>query len=171
MSFVFLSIVIASVAYLVTGQPTIAKRIGRVAAVNLALLLIFVALPKQYITMGGEDTEWYDQSPIKQALGLAMIILGMAAKYFFDIVENRRTRLLAGEHSAQIQFDRWDFLQPFVVSAIVFGSFWKGYGREVLSVEYLTVGFQTGFFWQTVLQPRLAEATKKRGRRARATVT
>jgi hypothetical protein len=175
MAFPFLAIAIASAAYLINGQTTVATRIWRVAGVIAILLATYAFLPTRYITMGGEDGAWYEASPVKQGLGLVMIILGMAAKYLFDAIENRRTRIRAGEHGAQIAFDRWDFLQPFVVSSLVFGSFWKGYGNEVLSVEYLTVGFQTGFFWQTILQPRLAEGTKKatpaqRGRQTAASV-
>ena len=79
------------------------------------------------------------------------MIAGMAGKYFFDAIEKRRKRKAEGNNVAGIEFDQWDFFQPFIVAFGVFGLFWESYGYEALDVGWLVISFQNGFFWQTVL--------------------
>ena len=97
------------------------------------------------------DLSWYETSPYKEGVALFFMIAGMAGKYVFDVIEKRRKRKAEGHNVADIEFDQWDFFQPYIVAFAVFGLFWKSYGYEALDVGWLVISFQNGFFWQTIL--------------------
>ena len=103
------------------------------------------------IRMGG-GLSWYDRPPSKEGIVLVVMLLGMGGKYLFDAIERRRRKVQDGDPTAGLEFDRWEFVQPFVVSFIVFGAFWSTHGNEELSMNNLVISFQNGFFWQTVLK-------------------
>jgi divalent metal cation (Fe/Co/Zn/Cd) transporter len=129
------------------------RLLGVALIVGTASILIMAAT----VTVRAGEVEWYQQVPYKQLIALVVMIAGMAAKYFFDLIEARRRRKSAGDSRARLRFDRWDFAQPFLVSLIVFGSFWSGHGDDVLSLNWLIMSFQNGFFWQTLLGKQASE--------------
>jgi 3-methyladenine DNA glycosylase Tag len=52
-----------------------------------------------------------------------------------------------------LDFDVWDFVQPFLVSLVTFGAIVARTSESEMLTNILLV-FQTGFFWQTVLAKR-----------------
>jgi len=91
------------------------------------------------------------RSPWRELLLFGVMVLGMAGKYFWDLIERRReSRRAKGSRSPKLQFDWLDFLQPLLISGIVFaGVLREGPHEAVGSVLF---SFQNGFFWQTVLK-------------------
>lgn len=75
-------------------------------------------------------------------IGLYFVMLiGMAAKYFYDAI---------GEGN-KIQFQKWQFIKPILISPLVFGTIYSGLGEQTAKLLLLIFSFQNGFFWQTVL--------------------
>jgi len=69
------------------------------------------------------------------------MLLGMAAKYFYDAI---------GEGN-KIVIQKYQLIKPFLVSPIVFGMIYGGLGENTPALMLLIFSFQNGFFWQTVL--------------------
>ena len=76
------------------------------------------------------DTPWYEDAPWKHLIALALMLLGMVAKYTYDVIERRHTT-----GSREVAWDWLDFAQPFTVAVISFGAFWQLHGDEVMSVN------------------------------------
>lgn len=104
------------------------------------------------VPIRSDGKPWFDTSPYKQLIALALMLGGMVAKYLFDLIQERRKKKEQGEPNPRLEFDKWNFLRPFIVSFIVFGSFWQLHGNESLSLGWLVISFQNGFFWQTILE-------------------
>jgi hypothetical protein len=96
-----------------------------------------------------EHVQW------RLVVAFVSMLSGMAASYLNKLINERRAKIeklrRKGDLSKPgLDFDLWDFLQPFVVSLITFGAIAaRGNGSDV--VTNILLGFQTGFFWQTVL--------------------
>jgi hypothetical protein len=83
------------------------------------------------------------------------MLFGMAASYFNKLITERRSKIEALRKNGNftkptIEFDVWDFVQPFFASIITFGAV-VARTKDVDLWTTLLVGFQTGFFWQTIL--------------------
>ena len=86
------------------------------------------------------------------------MLVGMASSYFNRLISERRAKIdelrKRGEPAKPgIDFDVWDFVQPFFVSLITFGVV-IGKTNDIVNWTNILVGFQTGFFWQTILAGR-----------------
>lgn len=84
---------------------------------------------------------------LEMALYFIMIV-GMVAKYFYDAV---------GQGS-KVDFQKWQFLKPILVSPIVFAAIYGGAGEDASLMLLLIFAFQNGFFWQTVLTKGLSQS-------------
>jgi len=73
-----------------------------------------------------------------------VMLLGMAAKYFYDAI---------GEGST-LNFQKWQLIKPMLVSPIVFAAIYGMFAEESSRVLLLTFSFQNGFFWKTVLDQK-----------------
>jgi|HubBroStandDraft_6_1064221.scaffolds.fasta_scaffold705050_2 hypothetical protein len=108
----------------------------------LAVVLVFA----NEVQVRGDD-DWKTTG----CLFLAMV-LGMTSKYLWGLIEIRRVKVEAQRDAAKkppLGFDIWDFIQPLLVSGIVFSGVSIGHPK----LEWATVlfSYQNGFFWQTVL--------------------
>jgi len=91
---------------------------------------------------GWKETAWL----------FATMIVGMMSKYLWDLIENRRLKLKSNTASPQkipLDFDFWDFIQPLLVSGIVFSGVAGSHPK--LELTTILLSFQNGFFWQTIL--------------------
>ena len=50
-----------------------------------------------------------------------------------------------------ISIDAWDLVYPLLFSVMTFGTLMVQIGAEEMSTANVTVAFQTGFFWQTII--------------------
>lgn len=87
------------------------------------------------------------------------MLIGMSASYFNRSISERRSTIEELQKKGElrkpgIQFDVWDFVQPFFVSLITFGAINARVQDNSLWTNVL-IGFQTGFFWQTTLSNRV----------------
>jgi hypothetical protein len=121
-----------------------------VVAAGFFLVSIFIGT--SVIVRGARD-QWWNRTPWRELLLFAAMWLGMSAKYLWDLIEVRRKKNAAlpeGQRPVGIEFDIWDFAQPLLVSAIIFGAVLATV-REVDPTSFL-FSFQNGFFWQTVFR-------------------
>ncbi len=146
--FFAVSAVVLLSTYLLTRRVSILWRASGVAGL-IALLAFFVWVLEVPLRAAGQP--WYETPPYKQGVALGFMVLGMAGKYLFDVIEARRQKKAQGHTNPKLEFDRWDFFQPFIISFMVFGAFWNVHGHEALSISCLVISFQNGFFWQTIL--------------------
>jgi hypothetical protein len=98
---------------------------------------------------GTRQTWWVE------AILFVVLLLGMTAKYLWDLIEARNERNAKrppGEAKVGLDFDFWDFAKPLLVSVIVFAAVT---GLEYkLSKTALINSFQNGFFWQTIFKKK-----------------
>jgi hypothetical protein len=93
----------------------------------------------------------FQQTPVKELIFFVAMILGMVAKYFWDLIEERR-KAPPDPHSGRrpLHFDPWECIQPLLVAGIVFGAILSM--LKELTVPSVLLSFQNGFFWQTILK-------------------
>lgn len=118
----------------------------------ILLILFFIFLMWLFKVDTRSASIWFNNSPYKQLIALFFILLGMSAKVIFNGIEERKKKISNGIKNPPVKIDKWDFFKPFIVSFIVFGVFWNKYGHEILTLNYLIISFQNGFFWQTILE-------------------
>jgi hypothetical protein len=93
------------------------------------------------------------QSPWKEIIAFVTMVLGMNAKYLWDLTDARKqknAKLKPGETKHGLGFDAWDFVQPLLVAGIVFGTILETIKQ--LNATTLIFSFQNGFFWQTIFK-------------------
>jgi hypothetical protein len=73
------------------------------------------------------------------------MVIGMAAHTAFDAVAQRK-------QGQQPAFDPWSFLQPALVSPIIFLGVRAMLVEKEYTLEATLLSFQNGFFWQTVFE-------------------
>jgi hypothetical protein len=125
--------------------------------------VVVVALAASlYVFSAGTNTlgptgKWYDGSPEREIILFVMMLLGMAARYLTRAIEVRRDRIAVLQKANKpfqkpgLEFDAWEFAYPFIVSVITYGALLSQTKDSALSVASLTLSFQTGFFWQTII--------------------
>jgi hypothetical protein len=140
---------------LLTGAVTIItwRRIPVVfKLVGLALIAViaFAISPSQGFL---SDERWYDRTPYREILLFLLMLAGMIARYFTRLIEERRNQIATttSRKKPRLDFDLWEFSYPLFISVITFGVLMAQIGDESLSLADVTLSFQTGFFWQTVL--------------------
>lgn len=104
------------------------------------------------VTTRSVDFAWYERAPFKHLISLAFLVAGMASKVLYDAIESLRQRRSKGAGPTRLQIDHWDFVQPFLVAFIVFGTFWQFHGEESLTLTWLVLSYHNGFFWQTIIR-------------------
>jgi hypothetical protein len=71
------------------------------------------------------------------------MVLGMASKYLFDVIGEKKRRRIA--------FNKWQFLKPFLVSPIIFGAILSQVPENISAFMLFLISYQNGFFWHTLL--------------------
>jgi len=131
-------------------------------AMLLTLILavaILVLLHGAPVTLGPR-VAWYEKAPARELLLFALMVLGMMARYFTKAIEVRRGKIAELRKQSTtvvkppIEFDTWEFAYPLFVSVVTFGALLSQLKEPAISIASLTMSFQTGFFWQTVLATR-----------------
>lgn len=124
---------------------------------------ISFAISAQFPQVLGPEGSVFDLIEWKLVASFGFMLTGMAAGYFNKLIDERRAKIVdmkqkgIGGPRPGIEFDVWDFFQPLLVSLITFSAiFAKVVNNDVVSG--ILIGFETGFFWQTVLSKRPATA-------------
>jgi len=131
------------------------KGVFAIVASLVVVLLERVAAPT---TLGPSTILIYlSQSPIREFLLFAIMLLGMMARMLSLAIEERRTHLKRSEAGAnpKIRIDRWEFVYPMLFAVPTFGALLGQLQTDALSVPAVTLAFQNGFFWQTLLKGKL----------------
>jgi hypothetical protein len=128
------------------------RRIITVVALIAMVFMLLILWHDDVILRGSRS--WWRTSPFKEILLFAAMVGGMSAKYLWDLIEVRRSKMktLKGQN-VPLGFDGWDFFQPLLVAGIVF----SGVLATLKEMDAPTVllSFQNGFFWQTVLKRKV----------------
>ena len=148
MSYFALAISTLAIMLVLVARISWFWRFCGVLVITAATWFAFYALD---ITVRAPDFPWYEDTPWKQIIALSLTILGMAAKYLYDVIEERRHSRSSRSSPPPLNIDVWEFILPFLVSFIVFGAFWNAHGDQTIDVTWLVITFQNGFFWQTVM--------------------
>jgi hypothetical protein len=125
-----------------------------ISALVVAALIAFLLLAEKPILMGDSE-RWFARTPWREVLSFLAMVLGMFCKYFWDLIELRRSQtaqVSATTHRPPLQFDFWDFIQPLLVAGIIFSGILEV--QKDLSLSTFLFSFQNGFFWQAVLRNR-----------------
>jgi hypothetical protein len=121
----------------------------------LATLSWMIFLTGNPVIFKGDLEPWWGRTPYREILLFTTMVVGMAAKYLWDLIEIRRAanaKRSPGEAKVGINFDAWDFVQPLLVAALVFAGV-VATVKDFNATAYL-FSFQNGFFWQAVLKQR-----------------
>src|SRR6267378_8489733 len=106
------------------------------------------------------QNDWWARSPWKESILFISMLLGMSSKYLWDLIEVKKKKnaaLKPEEPRFPLEFDFWDFVQPFLVAAIVFSGVLALVKEMNLTAALFS--FQNGFFWQTVFFQKKAYST------------
>jgi hypothetical protein len=144
-------------ALIAVVQRTSWKRSMRLA---VALLPLALVLMWGYISIGPRtlgEAPWVDHSPWKELLSFVLMLLGMVARYLTQAIEARRAKIDALAKKGKpfdkprLELDGWEFAYPFLVCVITYGALVTQMSDARMNVATVTLCFQFGFFWQTVL--------------------
>ena len=132
--------------------PIIKIPVLSILTICFGMLLYFVA---DDIFLG--DEPWYQKSPFKELILFFLMLFGMVARYMTKTIDDRRNKLKElmeksrNFRKPKLNFDIWEFSYPLFFSVITFGSLLSQIKGDNLSLVNIILSFQTGFFWQTLL--------------------
>lgn len=89
------------------------------------------------------DSSVWDKIPWFDIILYFTMIMGMAAKYFYDVIGVSRRK--------KIIIRKWQLIRPFFISPLVFGALYSYLDQTSSEMLLLIFAFQNGFFWQTIL--------------------
>lgn len=139
------------------------QRRGWKVWLRAALILFFASFLfiADYMTEGaetlGSHERWYTDSPGRETVLFVFMLFGMIVRYFTKAIEDRRGKISEmkkkGERfrKPRLEFDVWEFSYPLMISVITFGALLSQIGEAAPTLSNMTLSFQTGFFWQTIL--------------------
>ncbi|MBN2090701.1 hypothetical protein JW964_13905 [candidate division KSB1 bacterium] len=114
-------------------------------ALVLCLVLFFSIkfIFQTYDIVEKGDSSLFSQIPWLEIALYFIMILGMAGKYFFDLIGTTKKN--------KIIINKWQLIKPLFISPLVFGTIYASI-ESITSIVLLVIfAFQNGFFWQTVL--------------------
>jgi hypothetical protein len=156
---VFAALVIAATLIIITIAYKGWRRLTAVVGI-LTVLAVSWLLSNHYngsITRGGPTETVIQQTPYAEFILFAGMIAGMASRYLWDLLERRRQKIQNGLSNVPLGFDWLDFIQPLLISGFVFAAVLAN--SKHVSYSSLLFSYQNGFFWQSVLKPKLAANT------------
>ena len=122
---------------------------------SLGLVAIMVAWSGRLVFLGnGGQESVIDRSPVREIIIFLMMSLGIAARVLSKAIEERKKASASETLKGVLAVDRWDFLYPFLMSFMTFGVIYQQLSGSVVSIASMTLAFQNGFFWQTVIKAR-----------------
>jgi len=104
---------------------------------------------------------WYNKSPSTELIFFFMMLLGMFARYISKAIEDRNVTInklrISGEkfEKPKLELDIWEMAYPLFFSIITFGMLLRYISTEQVELTELVLSFQTGFFWQTILNKQI----------------
>jgi hypothetical protein len=116
------------------------------AALVVTAAIAIVTAPTAPPTLGPEAS-WWNNSPYRELILFALMLVGMVARVLSVAIESRKTNKEAG-----LSVDRWVFVYPMLFAVPTFGALLSQIQTEVLALTHVVLAFQTGFFWQTILK-------------------
>jgi hypothetical protein len=126
-----------------------------IVASFIVVLFEMIAAPA---TLGSSTILGFlNQSPTREFLLFAVMLLGMMARMLSLAIEERRTHLMRSEAASnpELRIDKWEFVYPMLFAVPTFGALLSQLQTESLSVPAVTLAFQNGFFWQTLFKSKL----------------
>jgi hypothetical protein len=117
----------------------------------LSAVTVSALLVSDDVFVRSGENDWWARTPWKETVLFACMLIGMSSKYLWDLIEIKKKKnaaLKPGEPRSPLEFDFWDFVQPFLVAAIVFSGVLALIKEMNLTATLFS--FQNGFFWQTV---------------------
>jgi hypothetical protein len=146
----FLLLVLFTSAFLVIVSRRWSMKWKILVVVALgAIAFIAFDIPYVSVITREPNLNWYARSPQKEMMLFFAMIVGMVSKFLWDSIELRRSRTNQGRRT-RLQLDLWDFVQPLLVSGIVFAFVLANTGK--ISAAALLFSYQNGFFWQTIFR-------------------
>jgi hypothetical protein len=142
----FASLSVISLLLLLFVGSVSKRRIGVALFSGVLLCMLAVAL----IYVGGVTVRGGDDWEATACLFVAMV-LGMGSKYLWGLIENRKAKMAKNPDAIKkppLGFDIWEFIQPLLVSGLVFSG--VSIGHPKLEWTTLLFSYQNGFFWQTM---------------------
>ena len=120
----------------------------------LFVLTAYMFRPVRFLN----DMPWYDTSHYREIIFFLVMLTGMVSSTLSRAIKDRRQEIARLKKSGSqfetpgLVIDRWDLLHPFLFSLVTFGGLLSQIEDQLFSLASVTLSFQTGFFWQTVLK-------------------
>ena len=141
---------------------------ARVALWALAAI-VAAALVYQFtarLSLGAEA--WYDEGPWRIVFLYGVMLLGMLTSVLVSAIAERKSRLTKAKSEAErsavlVHLDVYDLLYPFLFSFLTFGALYNLVEGRLLSMATLTLAYQNGFFWDSVIAKLKKGVTAHRG--------
>jgi hypothetical protein len=155
----YVVLVLASaLCILALKRKGIARWVSIFLIISLALGITVLYLSPHAIARGENANSIWKQPAIVDSILFIAMVVGMAFRYLWDLIEVRRAALHPGSshQPVHLNFDWLDFLQPLLVAGIVFAVV-IGTAKD-LSPTTILFSYQNGFFWQSILKARDASA-------------
>jgi len=108
-------------------------------ALVYVLIDVFILQSGNGITKG----DFFDRIPWLEIALYFIMLMGMASKYLFDAIGDKKRR--------KIKFNKWQFIKPFLISPMIFGVVYSTIPETTSTFLLLIFAYQNGFFWHTVL--------------------
>lgn len=147
MAYIVLTIVGLLALLLVKKDWRQNKQIIFVCAIILLSALVYSSIDVLILQPDGAatrgDTSFFAKIPWLDISLYLVMVIGMASKYLFDAIGDKNRK--------KINFDKWQFLKPFLVSPIIFAAVYSIIPESDSIVLLLIFSYQNGFFWQTML--------------------
>jgi hypothetical protein len=132
---------------------------SRLAVFTVAILV--VAAVAIYLSTNSRflgDDPFIQRTPWREFIIFLFMGGGIAARVLSKALETRKQVLEAAPNvdpkAVRFRVDKWDFLYPFLLSFMTFGVIYQQIGDARISIPTLTLAFQNGFFWQTLIKDR-----------------
>lgn len=100
------------------------------------------------------ETRFVDKTPIKEVILFLLMSFGMIASVLNSAIEKMKRERSKSKDSGsnKISIDKWEFLNPLLISVGTFCFLMTQIGDESITWSNATIAFQTGFFWNTVMK-------------------
>ena len=128
----------------------------------ILLITLFVSLLLvSYLVHDGQflgDVAWYNTSPYREIGFFIVMLIGMFASSMNRAFKNRKKTIedlkKLGEpfEVPKMKMDLFEFFYPFLFSLITFSALMAKIGSQLMTLITISLAFQTGFFWQTLIK-------------------
>ena len=114
-----------------------------------ALVVVSGPLLPSDASSRGRDS-WWNQTPWRELILLATMILGMQLRVAWDAIDAHRQSRTSKKPLARPVLDPWAFASPVIASLVVFQPVLSMGEGQPMSVKLALFSLQNGFFWNTI---------------------